>query len=112
MNAAWPDAAETQPKEHIDRTRNVAAVVAWLATDACDEVNGQVLHIQGNLVRRIEGFRSAAEVSVVGVWTYDQLRREAPLLFDGIDSSIPTIDSEIMKSFNAYRIGTNAESVK
>jgi NAD(P)-dependent dehydrogenase (short-subunit alcohol dehydrogenase family) len=111
MNATWPDAAETQPKDHADRTRNVAAVVAWLATDVCQEVNGQVLHIQGNLVRRIEGFRSAAELSVGRVWTYDELRRRGPLLFDGIDSSVPTIDSEIMKSFNAYRIGTNAESV-
>jgi NAD(P)-dependent dehydrogenase (short-subunit alcohol dehydrogenase family) len=111
MNATWPDAAETQPKDHADRTRNVAAVVAWLATDACREVNGQVLHIQGNLVRRVEGFRSAAEVSVEGAWTYDQLRREGPLLFDGIDSSVPSIDSEVMKSFNAYRIGTSAENV-
>jgi NAD(P)-dependent dehydrogenase (short-subunit alcohol dehydrogenase family) len=110
MNATWPDAAEDQPN-HMDRTRNVAAVVAWLATDACREVNGQVLHIQGNLVRRVEGFRSAAEVSVVGVWTYDQLRRQGPLLFGGIDSSVPTIDSEVMTSFNAYRIGTNAEGV-
>jgi hypothetical protein len=111
MNATWPDVAETPPTDHADRTRNVAAVVAWLATDACQEVNGQVLHIQGNLVRRIEGFRSAAEVSVGRVWTYDELTRRGPLLFDGIDSSVPTIDSEIMKSFNAYRIGTNAESV-
>jgi hypothetical protein len=111
MNATWPDAAETPPKDHIDRTRNVAAVVAWLTTDACQDVNGQVLHVQGNLLRRVEGFRSAAEVRVVGVWTYDQLRREGSLLFDGIDSSVPTIDSEIMESFDAYRIGANAESV-
>jgi len=35
--------------------RNVAAVAAWLASDLCNGINGQVVKVMGGVVQLLEG---------------------------------------------------------
>lgn len=69
---------------------NVSPTVAWLASDAAGDVNGQVFVVLGDSVHRVEPTAIASSVSNGGQrWTVDQLTEVSAELFAGADSGIP-----------------------
>ncbi len=69
---------------------NVSPTVAWLASDAAGDVNGQVFVVLGDSVHRVEPTAIASSISNGGQrWTVDQLAEASAELFAGADSGIP-----------------------
>jgi NAD(P)-dependent dehydrogenase (short-subunit alcohol dehydrogenase family) len=68
---------------------NVAAVVAWLVSDLSEGVSGQVLKVQGGLMRVMRGWEPAAEAHADDAWTIDRVNDEARLLFEQVSPVLP-----------------------
>jgi NAD(P)-dependent dehydrogenase (short-subunit alcohol dehydrogenase family) len=68
---------------------NVASVVAWLASDLSEGVSGQILKVQGGLMRVMRGWEPAAEARADDVWTIDRVNDEARLLFEQVSPLVP-----------------------
>jgi NAD(P)-dependent dehydrogenase (short-subunit alcohol dehydrogenase family) len=68
---------------------NVASVVAWLASDLSEGVSGQILKVQGGLIRVMRGWEPAAEIRSDDVWTIDRVNEEARLLFGQVSPLVP-----------------------
>jgi hypothetical protein len=52
-------------------------------------VTGQVLKVQGGLIRVMRGWEPAAEVSADDAWTIDRVNHEARLLFEQVSPVLP-----------------------
>jgi NAD(P)-dependent dehydrogenase (short-subunit alcohol dehydrogenase family) len=68
---------------------NVAAGVAWLASDLSEGVNGQVLKIQGGLIQIVQGWRPISNVKSDGAWTIESIDAVKSELLAGGDPGIP-----------------------
>ncbi|MBM3672139.1 MAG: SDR family NAD(P)-dependent oxidoreductase [Actinobacteria bacterium] len=68
---------------------NVAAGVAWLASDLSEGVNGQVLKIQGGLLQIVQGWRPISNVKSDGSWTIESIDAVKDELLAGGDPGIP-----------------------
>ena len=64
---------------------HVAAVVAWLASDAAADVTGQVLLVHGGDVEVLRGWMPGPAVRRGRPWTAHELATLTPRLFDGLD---------------------------
>jgi NAD(P)-dependent dehydrogenase (short-subunit alcohol dehydrogenase family) len=60
---------------------NVAAGVAWLASDLSDGVNGQVLKIQGGMAQIVQGWRPVSQVETDKAWTIESIAEQRDALF-------------------------------
>jgi NAD(P)-dependent dehydrogenase (short-subunit alcohol dehydrogenase family) len=81
-----------KPKEgDFDRFApdNVAAVVAWLASDLSSGISGQVVKVQGGLVQLLQGWRPIAESASDKPWTVDSVAGSQTALFAGRSSGVP-----------------------
>jgi NAD(P)-dependent dehydrogenase (short-subunit alcohol dehydrogenase family) len=81
-----------KPKEgDFDRfaPENVAAVVAWLASDLSAGISGQVVKVQGGLVQLLQGWRPVAESGSDKPWTIDTVAGTQTNLFAGRSSGVP-----------------------
>jgi NAD(P)-dependent dehydrogenase (short-subunit alcohol dehydrogenase family) len=68
---------------------NVAAVAAWLASDLCAGISGQVVKVQGGVVQLLEGWRPLTEATSGKPWTIDAVDEVRTALFAKSDGSIP-----------------------
>ncbi|MSO79313.1 MAG: SDR family oxidoreductase, partial [Acidimicrobiia bacterium] len=68
---------------------NVAAGVAWLASDLSEGVNGQVLKIQGGLLQIVTGWKPASDVKSDGSWTIASIDAVKKDLFANSDPGVP-----------------------
>ena len=68
---------------------NIAAGVAWLASDLSDGVNGQVLKIQGGMAQIVQGWRPISQVESDKAWTIESIDEQRDALFANSDSGIP-----------------------
>ncbi len=60
---------------------NVAAVVAWLASDLSAGVSGQVLKVQGGVVQLLQGWRPVSAATADKPWTVDAIAGAQSHLF-------------------------------
>jgi NAD(P)-dependent dehydrogenase (short-subunit alcohol dehydrogenase family) len=80
------------PKEgEFDRfaPENIAAVVAWLASDLSEGVTGQVVKITGGQVQLLRGWRPITEATDDKPWTIDTINDAAGALFARSDKGVP-----------------------
>jgi NAD(P)-dependent dehydrogenase (short-subunit alcohol dehydrogenase family) len=68
---------------------NVAAVAAWLASDLCSGITGQVVKVQGGVVQLLEGWRPLTEATSEKPWTIDSVDDARSALFAKSDGTIP-----------------------
>jgi len=68
---------------------NVAAVAAWLASDLCNGISGQVVKVMGGVVQLLEGWRPLTEASSDKPWTIDSVDATRAALFAKSDGTIP-----------------------
>ena len=68
---------------------NVAAVVAWLASDLSAGVSGQVVKVQGGLVQLVQGWRPITEVTADETWTIGTVEAARAELVARSDSGVP-----------------------
>jgi NAD(P)-dependent dehydrogenase (short-subunit alcohol dehydrogenase family) len=68
---------------------NVAAVAAWLASDLCQGISGQVVKVQGGVVQLLEGWRPLTEATSDKPWTIDAVDGARDALFAKSDGTIP-----------------------
>jgi NAD(P)-dependent dehydrogenase (short-subunit alcohol dehydrogenase family) len=68
---------------------NVAAGVAWLASDLSDGVNGQVLKIQGGMAQIVQGWRPVSQVASDKPWTIESIAEQREALFANSNPGIP-----------------------
>jgi len=68
---------------------NVAAVAAWLASDLCNGISGQVVKVMGGVVQLLEGWRPLTEATSDKPWTIDSVDATRAALFAKSDGTIP-----------------------
>ncbi len=68
---------------------NVAAGVAWLASDLSAGVTGQVLKIQGGLAQIVQGWRPITEITSDKPWTIADIESGRDTLFAKSDPGVP-----------------------
>ncbi len=80
------------PKEgDFDRfaPENVAAGVAWLASDLAAGVSGQVLKIQGGVAQIVQGWRPITQADADKPWTIEGIQAAKDVLFAKSDPGVP-----------------------
>src|SRR3954451_23670168 len=68
---------------------NVAAVAAWLASDLCNGISGQVVKVMGGVVQLLEGWRPLTESTSDKPCTIDSVDAARAALFAKSDGTIP-----------------------
>jgi len=68
---------------------NIAAGVAWLASDLSEGVSGQVLKIQGGLAQIVQGWRPVTQIVSDDTWTIESIAAQRDALFAQSDPGIP-----------------------
>jgi NAD(P)-dependent dehydrogenase (short-subunit alcohol dehydrogenase family) len=68
---------------------NVAAGVAWLASDLSAGVSGQVLKIQGGIAQIVQGWRPVTQAESDKPWTIDDIEAAKQVLFAKSDPGVP-----------------------
>jgi NAD(P)-dependent dehydrogenase (short-subunit alcohol dehydrogenase family) len=68
---------------------NVAAGVAWLASDLSADVSGQVLKIQGGLAQIVEGWRPITQADSDKPWTVDGIDAAKKVLVAKTEPGVP-----------------------
>ena len=68
---------------------NIAAGVAWLASDLSEGVNGQVLKIQGGLAQIVQGWRPISQITSDEEWTIEAIAAQRDTLFAKSEPGIP-----------------------
>jgi NAD(P)-dependent dehydrogenase (short-subunit alcohol dehydrogenase family) len=69
---------------------NVAAVVAWLASDLANGITGQVVKVQGGLVQLVQGWRPITEATSDRPWTIADVAATRDALFARTDPGVPS----------------------
>ena len=68
---------------------NIAAGVAWLASDLSEGVSGQVLKIQGGLAQIVQGWRPVSQITSTATWTIASIAAQRDALFAKTEPGIP-----------------------
>ena len=68
---------------------NIAAGVAWLASDLSEGVSGQVLKIQGGLAQIVQGWRPVSQITSTETWTIEAIAAQRDALFAKTEPGIP-----------------------
>lgn len=68
---------------------NVAAGVAWLASDESEGITAQVLKIQGGMAQIVQGWRPVSQVTSAQTWTIESIAAQRDGLFAASDPGIP-----------------------
>ena len=68
---------------------NVAAAVAWLVSDLSAGVSGQVLKVEGGLLRVMRGWSVGAEETSEDSWTIEGVDEAARRMFEQVPSGVP-----------------------
>jgi NAD(P)-dependent dehydrogenase (short-subunit alcohol dehydrogenase family) len=68
---------------------NIAAGVAWLASDLSDGVSGQVLKIQGGVAQIVQGWRPVTQITSDAAWTIESIAAQRDALFAKTEPGIP-----------------------
>ncbi len=74
---------------------NVAAAVAWLASDLAAGVSGQVLKVQGGLCQIVQGWRPISAVTTDDLWTIGAIDAAKSRLFAHSDPGVPPFFFEV-----------------
>jgi len=74
---------------------NVAAAVAWLASDLAADVSGQVLKVQGGLCQIVQGWRPITAVTSDDLWTIGSIDAAKGRLFARSDPGVPPFFFEV-----------------
>ena len=69
--------------------KNIAQLVAFLATDAASDVNGQVFVVFGGNIYAMSAFKAAGQVTRDAAWSPEELIAAKGELFKGIGSDVP-----------------------
>ena len=79
------------PESGFDRfdPANVAPVVAWLASDAAGDINGQIFIVIGGSVQVVAPYPVVGSIERDGRWTVDDLVANKAALFGKRSSGIP-----------------------
>jgi NAD(P)-dependent dehydrogenase (short-subunit alcohol dehydrogenase family) len=79
------------PEEGFDRMApdNVSRTVAWLASDAASDINGQVFIVIGGDVHLVRGFGIVSSIHHDGAWPVDELIAARGELFGDRRSTVP-----------------------
>jgi NAD(P)-dependent dehydrogenase (short-subunit alcohol dehydrogenase family) len=82
--------SETKEGE-LDRfaPENVAAMVAWLASERSAPMSGQVVKVQGGLAQIVRGWRPVTQVTSEQAWTFDSVDAARDRLLEGVDPGVP-----------------------
>jgi NAD(P)-dependent dehydrogenase (short-subunit alcohol dehydrogenase family) len=80
-------ASVAPPKSGFDEwdPANIAPVVAWLASDAAADVNGEVFVVFASQVHRMTGWSLATSIETDGRWTVDALTARTDELLGSAD---------------------------
>jgi NAD(P)-dependent dehydrogenase (short-subunit alcohol dehydrogenase family) len=70
---------------------NIGPIVAWLASDAAADVNGQVFVVTGGRIHRFQGWTMVGEIEQGDRWSVDGIAARADELFAGAKRGIPTM---------------------
>ena len=68
---------------------NVAAAVAWLASDLSEGISGQVVKVQGGVLQLVQGWRPVTEATSDEAWTIDSIAAVRDQLLGDNDGSVP-----------------------
>jgi len=68
---------------------NVAAVAAWLASDAAVGITGQVVKVQGGQIQLLEGWRPLTEVTAGEPWTLESVTGLRDAILGPADGTVP-----------------------
>jgi NAD(P)-dependent dehydrogenase (short-subunit alcohol dehydrogenase family) len=68
---------------------NIAAVVAWLASDLSDGVTGQVVKVMGGNLQVLRGWRPVVGNTEHGEWDLDTIAEVLPKLFESVPKGVP-----------------------
>jgi NAD(P)-dependent dehydrogenase (short-subunit alcohol dehydrogenase family) len=79
------------PKEGFDdmAVEHVAALVGWLASDLSRPVTGQVFVVFGGLIKVMQGWSSAGQITSDKPWTIDDIEGLRDTLFAARDPGVP-----------------------
>jgi NAD(P)-dependent dehydrogenase (short-subunit alcohol dehydrogenase family) len=86
---SWSKAPEDPAAFDRFDPANVSPVVLWLASDAAQHVNGQVVLVAGGTILLLERWPIIGRLDKDGRWTYDEIVANAPRLFGEHDPGIP-----------------------
>ncbi len=81
--------AKKDGQADIFAPENIAAVVAWLASDLSDPITGQVVKVMGGNLQVLRGWRPVTECTDEMEWTLDSVDAVSKRLFDGVPAGVP-----------------------
>ena len=81
--------AKKDGQADIFAPENIAAVVAWLASDASSGVTGQVFKAMGGNLQLLRGWRPVTEVTDHGEWSLDDVIAVADRLLGDNPTGVP-----------------------
>ncbi len=81
--------AKKEGQADIFAPENIAAVVAWLASDLSNPITGQVVKVMGGNLQVLRGWRPVTEVTDELEWTLDSVAAAADRLVEGVPTGVP-----------------------
>jgi NAD(P)-dependent dehydrogenase (short-subunit alcohol dehydrogenase family) len=81
--------AKKEGQADIFAPENIAAVVAWLASDLSSPITGQVVKVMGGNLQVLRGWRPVTECTDEMEWSLDSVEAVSKRLFDGVPTGVP-----------------------
>jgi NAD(P)-dependent dehydrogenase (short-subunit alcohol dehydrogenase family) len=81
--------AKKEGQPDVFAPENIAAVVAWLASDLSAGITGQVVKVMGGNLQVLRGWRPVSECTDEMEWTLDSVDAVSGALFAGVPNGVP-----------------------
>ncbi len=81
--------AKKEGQADIFAPENIAAVVAWLASDLSNPITGQVVKVMGGNLQVLRGWRPVTECTDEAEWSLDTVDAVSMRLFAGVPDGVP-----------------------